>query len=95
MLKTPLAAVFQNTSQINGFGEMLINIKIFSGDFAVLLASGLSINQALVMNYISALTAFLGGIAGCAIGTNSNATPWIFALAGGLFVYMALTNMVS
>ena len=66
----------------------------FLGDFAVLLASGLSINQALVMNYISALTAFLGGIVGCAVGTNSNATPWIFALAGGLFVYMALTNMV-
>ena len=46
------------------------------------------------MNYISALTAFLGGIVGCAVGTTSNATPWIFAITGGLFVYLALTNMV-
>ena len=67
----------------------------FSGDFAVLLAAGLSVNQALVMNYISALTAFLGGIVGCAVGTTSDATPWIFAITGGLFVYLALTNMVS
>ena len=66
----------------------------FLGDFAVLLAAGLSVNQALVMNYISALTAFLGGIVGVAVGTTSDATPWIFAITGGLFVYLALTNMV-
>ena len=69
-------------------------IIYFSGDFAVLLAAGLSVNQALVMNYISALTAFLGGIVGVAVGTTSDATPWIFAITGGLFVYLALTNMV-
>ena len=67
----------------------------FSGDFAVLLNSGLSIKQALVMNFISSLTAFIGGIIGVSLGTQWAATNWIFAITAGLFVYIALVDMVS
>eukprot|EP00111_Clytia_hemisphaerica_P021828 TCONS_00064169-protein len=64
------------------------------GDFAVLLNSGLSIKQALVMNFISSLTAFIGGIIGVSLGTQWAATNWIFAITAGLFVYIALVDML-
>ena len=46
------------------------------------------------MNFISSLTAFGGGILGVALGTKWNATPLIFAITAGLFVYIALVDMV-
>jgi len=67
---------------------------ILIGDFAVLLNSGLSIKQALVMNFISSLTAFVGGIIGVSLGTQWAASNWIFAITAGLFVYIALVDMV-
>lgn len=69
--------------------------NFLSGDFAVLLSSGLTIKQALLMNFLSSLTAILGGIVGVALGTQWSAAPWIFALTAGLFVYIALVDMVS
>ena len=65
-----------------------------SGDFAVLITSGLSIKRALLMNFMSSLTSFAGTIIGVSIGTQWKATPWIFALTAGLFIYIALVDMV-
>ena len=64
------------------------------GDFAVLINSGLTIKQALLMNFISSLTAFGGGVLGVVIASNWDASPWIFALIAGLFIYIALADMV-
>lgn len=64
------------------------------GDFAVLLNFGLSIKQALFVNFISSLTAILGGFLGVALGTEWEALPWIFAITAGLFIYIALVNML-
>lgn len=78
----------------------LLSLKIYlciiiSGDFAVLLNSGLSIKQALVMNFISSLMAYIGGIIGVSLGTQWAASPWVFAFTAGLFIYIALVDMVS
>lgn len=77
------------------FGLGKRNTVFVLGDFAVLVASGLSIKQALSMNFTSSLAAFLGGIVGCAIGGQWNATFWIFSITAGLFTYIALADMVS
>ena len=85
------------------------------GDIAVLLSSGLTIGQALVMNFLSACSCYLGFIIGAKLGMiimivkfckntdRSNLSyvgeleqfhSWIYALAGGMFVYIGLADMV-
>uniref|UniRef100_A0A7M6DR13 Uncharacterized protein n=2 Tax=Clytia hemisphaerica TaxID=252671 RepID=A0A7M6DR13_9CNID len=82
-------------------GGISTSIAIFAhelphelGDFAVLISSGLSIKQALMMNFLSSLTAFVGGFVGVAMGLEWKASPWIFAITAGLFIYIALVNML-
>ena len=66
------------------------------GDFFILLSTGMSWYAALFFNFVSALTAILGLFVGVAIGTASEtATSWILALAAGIFIYIALVDMVS
>ena len=51
---------------------------------------------ALFFNFVSALTAVLGFFVGVGIGTNSEeANSWILALAAGIFLYIALVDLVS
>jgi zinc transporter ZupT len=81
------------------------------GDIAVLLSSGLTIGQALIMNFLSACSCYLGFIIGAKLGEFEakilekyslifpgeleEVHPWIYALAGGMFVYIGLADMVS
>lgn len=68
----------------------------FSGDFAVLLKAGMTVRQAILYNVLSALMAFLGMVTGILIGHYAeNISMWIFALTAGLFMYVALVDMVS
>ncbi|XP_071493257.1 metal cation symporter ZIP14-like [Diadema antillarum] len=64
------------------------------GDFAILLNSGMSIKQAVFANFLSACTCYLGLILGIVLGENFQATEWIFALAGGMFLYISLVDML-
>ena len=64
------------------------------GDFAVLLDSGLSVCRALMLNLFSSLTAFIGLYIGIAVGDIDEARPWLFALAAGMFLYVAWVDMV-
>jgi zinc and cadmium transporter len=65
------------------------------GDFGLLLHSGFSRMKALVMNFISALTAFVGlGIAFVLGSTNELLIPYIAAFAAGNFIYIALADLV-
>ncbi|XP_076028956.1 metal cation symporter ZIP14-like isoform X2 [Oratosquilla oratoria] len=64
------------------------------GDFAVLLNSGMTMKQAVTYNFISATTCYMGLVVGILVGeVTQNSTP-IFALAAGMFLYIALVDMV-
>uniref|UniRef100_A0A8C6WHB5 Metal cation symporter ZIP14 n=1 Tax=Neogobius melanostomus TaxID=47308 RepID=A0A8C6WHB5_9GOBI len=62
------------------------------GDFVILLNAGMSIQQALFFNFLSACCCYLGMCFGILAG-NSFSPNWIFALAGGMFLYIALADM--
>ncbi|XP_062337260.1 zinc transporter ZIP6 isoform X2 [Osmerus eperlanus] len=65
------------------------------GDFAVLLKAGMTVRQAILYNVLSAMMAYLGMIPGILIGHYAeNVSMWIFALTAGLFMYVALVDMV-
>jgi len=63
------------------------------GDFAVLLNAGMSMKEALVYNFLSACTCYLGLVLGIILG-ELNANCYVFALAGGMFLYISLVDMV-
>jgi len=63
------------------------------GDFAVLLNSGMTTKQAMMYNFLSACTCYLGLILGILLG-ELDANCYIFALAGGMFLYISLVDMV-
>ncbi|NXE70838.1 S39AE protein, partial [Calcarius ornatus] len=63
-----------------------------SGDFVILLNAGMTIRQALFFNFISACCCYVGLAFGIVAGSHFSAN-WIFALAGGMFLYIALADM--
>nr|XP_027199780.1 zinc transporter ZIP14-like [Dermatophagoides pteronyssinus] len=65
------------------------------GDFAILLGSGMSMRKALGYNFLSACTCYLGFAFGILIGDLSDATPYVFALAAGMFLYISLVDMMG
>ncbi|XP_022374583.1 zinc transporter ZIP14 isoform X2 [Enhydra lutris kenyoni] len=63
------------------------------GDFVILLNAGMSIQQALFFNFLSACCCYVGLAFGILAGSHFSAN-WIFALAGGMFLYIALADMI-
>lgn len=68
-------------------------VLLCSGDFVILLNAGMTIRQALFFNFISACCCYVGLAFGIVAGSHFSAN-WIFALAGGMFLYIALADMV-
>nr|XP_017532780.2 zinc transporter ZIP4 isoform X1 [Manis javanica] len=64
------------------------------GDFAALLHAGLSVRRALQLNLASALTAFAGLYVALAVGVGEDSEAWILAVATGLFLYVALCDLL-
>ncbi|XP_071955818.1 metal cation symporter ZIP14-like [Antedon mediterranea] len=64
------------------------------GDFAIFLNAGLTVKQAVMANLASALTCYFGLAIGIVLGELTEAEEWIFALAGGIFLYIALVDML-
>jgi len=65
------------------------------GDFAILLHSGYTRRRALVLNFLSALTAFVGALVFFVFGTLSESlVGYSLPLAAGGFIYIALTDLI-
>jgi zinc and cadmium transporter len=65
------------------------------GDFGLLIHAGFSRMKALVFNFLSALTAFIGlGLAFWLSSLSDTLAPLIAAFAAGNFIYIALADLV-
>jgi zinc and cadmium transporter len=65
------------------------------GDFAVLLYGGFSKKRAIILNFVVALTAVLGGIVGYFVSNLiENIVVFILPFAAGGFIYIAATDLV-
>lgn len=64
------------------------------GDFAVLLKAGMSARDAVYYNLLSSILSFIGMLIGIVIGHQPEASSWVFAVAAGLFLYIALVDMI-
>ncbi|KAL3288461.1 hypothetical protein HHI36_002906 [Cryptolaemus montrouzieri] len=64
------------------------------GDFAMLLKAGMTIKQALFYNLLSSVLSLLGNIVGIYLGNTEYASSWVFAAAAGMFIYIALVDMI-
>lgn len=64
------------------------------GDYAILIQSGFTHGWALFWNFLSATTAIIGFFVGAAVSTNEGARQWIFAVTIGMFLYIALVDLV-
>lgn len=65
------------------------------GDFGVLLHGGFSRNKALVVNFLSALMAILGGLIGYSLSqTLAGWVPALVALTAGGFIYIAASDLL-
>lgn len=60
----------------------------------ILLNAGMSTRQALLFNFLSACSCYVGLAFGILVGNNF-APNIIFALAGGMFLYISLADMVK
>ncbi|XP_054280655.1 zinc transporter foi-like [Macrosteles quadrilineatus] len=64
------------------------------GDFAVLLKAGMSAKQAVFYNMLSSILCFVGMCFGIFLGHDEHMTQWVFAAAAGMFLYIALVDMI-
>ncbi|XP_042652820.1 zinc transporter ZIP5 [Tyto alba] len=65
------------------------------GDLAVLLRAGTAPRTILLLNLLSAGLSCLGAAAGAAVGQSaSHLTPWILTTTAGIFLYVALADML-
>jgi len=64
------------------------------GDFAMLLKAGMTIKQAVFYNILSSVLALIGMVLGLLLGTVEDFSPWIFTATAGIFLYVALVDMM-
>ena len=69
-------------------------VTLLSGDFAMLLKAGMTIKQAVFYNVLSSILAGIGMVVGLLLGTINNFSPWIFTATAGIFLYVALVDMM-
>ncbi|MBN1951046.1 MAG: ZIP family metal transporter [Bacteroidales bacterium] len=65
------------------------------GDFGVLIHAGFSRKKALIFNFLSACTAFLGAIMVLVLGNNvANIEKYILSFSAGGFIYLAAADLI-
>lgn len=60
----------------------------------MLLQAGMSAKEAICYNLLSSLLCFVGMLIGISLGHSQTAAEWIYAIAAGTFLYIALVDMV-
>ena len=74
---------------------MLHEIPQEIGDFGVLIYGGLSRGRALVLNFLTALTAVLGAVVSLVVAASiEGATTFLVPLAAGQFIYIAVADLI-
>lgn len=64
------------------------------GDFAILMKAGMSVKSAVYYNLMTGVLSFIGMVFGIVFGQSAEAAQWMFAAAAGLFIYIALVDMM-
>ena len=64
------------------------------GNYAVLVKSGFTHFEALVFNFVSALPGFGAFFIGASIPSDSNLSVWILSVTAGMFLYIALVELL-
>ena len=84
-----------NLGIVTAFAIAMHEIPQEIGDFGVLLYSGFSKTQALVLNYLVALTTVLGGIVGYFLSVYvQNFVQILLPIAAGGFIYIAASDLI-
>jgi zinc transporter ZupT len=65
------------------------------GDYAILIKSGFTHIQALLFNLLSACTCIIGFYVGASVATSELVSQYIFSITAGMFLYIALVEIVS
>ena len=65
------------------------------GNYAVLIKYGFTHFQALLFNLLSASSCIIGFYVGVSISSGTTASTWIFAITSGMFIYIALVDLVK
>lgn len=65
-----------------------------TGAFAIFVSSGVSFRKALCLLSTFYLFSYVGVVVGAILGTSLNLTVWIFAVIAGMFLYIALAEMI-
>jgi zinc and cadmium transporter len=65
------------------------------GDFAILLHGGMTIRKAIVLNFLTALTAVLGAVLALLIGTKlTDFSEYMLPITAGGFIYIAGSDLI-
>lgn len=64
------------------------------GDYAILIQSGFSSSNAMMMQLVTAVGALLGVVVGLLTGGMSSETAWILPFTAGGFIYISLVSVV-
>ncbi|XP_050719882.1 zinc transporter foi-like isoform X2 [Eriocheir sinensis] len=65
------------------------------GDFALLFEMGMGLVQALKMMLMLWFFSLLGVVMGVLLGSIPTASPWIYSFTAGVFIYLALVDLLS
>ena len=67
-------------------------LDCLAGDLAVLLGAGWPVRRLALFSFLSTLLGFVGLLTGTLLGHNS---PWVLTFTAGVFLYVALVDMVT
>ncbi|XP_046860242.1 uncharacterized protein LOC124453473 [Xenia sp. Carnegie-2017] len=82
------------TGVSTSFAVMCEELPHELGDFAILLKSGLTYKEAMLANFLSACCCYIGLVIGLVLGYTTYSVKYIYGIAGGMFLYISLVDML-